>query len=209
MAVGLLLTIISAIVLIYFVHHITEAVHVDNIIATIGSELEQGIDRLFLEPSKKDSAVKNRRSVTEVPTDFETAANRVLSKKSGYLQQIDVEKLKAIAHDHDLVIKIVQRPGQFIVERSLIAYVASKRPLSFSITEQVCQAYTLGKQRRPTYDVEFSVDQIVEIAIRALSSVSDPNTAIRCIDRLSVSLCHLLHKFSQDSYLFDPSGALR
>lgn len=55
-AVGLLLAVISTVVLVYFVHHIAETIHADNLIARIGHELETGIDRLF--PEASDSPKK-------------------------------------------------------------------------------------------------------------------------------------------------------
>jgi uncharacterized membrane protein len=44
-------------------------------------------------------------------------------------------------------------------------------------------------------DMEFAVDQLVDIAVRALSpGINDPNTAIRILDRLGAALCHIAAK---------------
>lgn len=134
----------------------------------------------------------------------------VFANKSGYLQQIDSQRLCAIAQQQNLIIKLLYRPGQFIVQRGKIAYVSAPETLSNSAIEQICGAFSYGNQRSPKFDVEFPVRQLVEMGIRAISpAVNDPYTAIRCIDRLSVSLCHLLQKANQDSYFFDEFGELR
>jgi len=43
--------------------------------------------------------------------------------------------------------------------------------------------------------LEFSIDQLVEIAVRALSpGINDPFTAMTCVDRLSAALCTLARR---------------
>ena len=53
-------------------------------------------------------------------------------------------------------------------------------------------AFLLGRARTLTQDVEFAVEQLVEVALRALSpGINDPFTAIACIDRLGTAMAHL------------------
>ncbi len=206
--VGLLLTIMSVCVLVFFVHNIADAVHADNLIARIGRDLEECIDRLF--PEREETS----RLVWEISDDFESKATPILATHSGYIQRVDIERLEAIASQHDLVLKVLYRPGEFIVKNSTLFYAQSKTGLELLdrgvLNKQLDQAVSRGNQRKPKYDVEFPVKQLVEIAIRAISpAVNDPFTAVRCIDRLSVSLCCVLHKAPQKTYLFDSVGALR
>ena len=59
-------------------------------------------------------------------------------------------------------------------------------------------------------DVEFSIKQLVEIAIRAISpAVNDLFTALRCIDQLTVALCHLAERDLLSSYSYDDTNTLR
>lgn len=205
-AVGLLLAIITTVVLVYFVHHIASAIHVDNLIAKIGHESTNTLDQVLSDPVNSGTT----QQIYEISADFEKDANIVFAQHSGYLQQIDTQRLSAIATQHNLIIKVIHRPGQFVVQRSAIAYVSAKQPLSKALTQHIQKAFSYGNQRKPNYDIEFTLKQLVEIAIRAISpAVNDPFTAIRCIDRLSVSLCHALQKTEQSAYVFDLSGALR
>jgi len=49
------------------------------------------------------------------------------------------------------------------------------------LTAQLNDAFILGKERTEQQDVEFPINQLVEIALRAISpAVNDPFTAIRC-----------------------------
>jgi uncharacterized membrane protein len=78
------------------------------------------------------------------------------------------------------------------------------------MVERVNTAFVLGSQRTPSQDVEFSVDQLVEIAARALSpGVNDPFTAITCIDRLGSALCRLAQREIPSAHRFDDDGRLR
>ena len=53
-------------------------------------------------------------------------------------------------------------------------------------------------------DVEFAINQLVEIAVRALSpGINDPFTAIACVDRLGVALTRLAKKTIPPAYCYD------
>ena len=211
--VGLLTTVATIGMLVYFVHNIADAVHADNLIARIGADLGSTIERLA--SADPDEAVIRKR-VCEIDEQFESSAVALSAQKSGYLQKIDVGKLIDVAVQNNLVFKLAYRPGQFVVEDSAIAYMrsseknASAKELSSSVQVQINRTFSCGNQRKAEYDVEFPIKQLVEIAIRAISpAVNDPFTAIRCIDRLSVHLCQLLRQPSAKRYRFDDSDTLR
>ena len=46
-SIGVLLAIVSIGVLIYFIHHVSVSIQADEVVARVGRELEDGIDRLF------------------------------------------------------------------------------------------------------------------------------------------------------------------
>ena len=51
-------------------------------------------------------------------------------------------------------------------------------------------ATALGAQRIAASDLEFAIDQLVEVAVRALSSgINDPHSAMSILDRLGATLC--------------------
>ncbi len=59
-------------------------------------------------------------------------------------------------------------------------------------------------------DIGFPMDQLVEIALRAISpGINDPFTAIRCIDRISAGLCHLVQRDFPSPYRYDKNKKLR
>lgn len=218
--VGFLLAVISTFVIIYFVHHIADTVHADNLIARIGKDLESSIHQVLPKSREQfDQQSKNNKSaaarqIQEVPADFEQKAIALPSHHNGYIQKIDYNALCAIATQHNLILKLLYRPGQFAVKNSQLLYayaektpnIASHQTLSIDINDTL----TCGNQRKPDHDIEFPVKQLVEIAIRAISpAVNDPFTAIRCIDRLTMRLCEISQKAPQSIYRFDDSRQLR
>jgi uncharacterized membrane protein len=59
-------------------------------------------------------------------------------------------------------------------------------------------------------DLSFAVDQLVEIAIRALSAaVNDTFTALTCIDWLGESLCKIAAEWSPTQIHRDQAGEIR
>jgi uncharacterized membrane protein len=67
----------------------------------------------------------------------------------------------------------------------------------------------LGPKRRGN-DLDFSVTQLVEVAVRALSSgINDPHTAITVLDRMGSALCRLAgEKLSDGVTMLDGRAVL-
>ena len=62
------------------------------------------------------------------------------------------------------------------------------------------RAHVAGPIRTLTQDLAFAVDQLVEIAIRALSpAVNDTFTALTCIDWLGESLCRVTRRWRRSA----------
>ena len=67
-----------------------------------------------------------------------------------------------------------------------------------------------GPLRTLSQDIAFGIDQLVEIAIRALSpAVNDTFTALTCIDWLGDSLCKIAVEWHPQSLHRDRLGAIR
>jgi len=112
----------------------------------------------------------------------------VTSNASGYLQFVGYAQLIDIASRTDSVIRLDHRPGHFIATGRPLATVwpggaAGQVALALS------KAHVTGPHRTLMQDPVFAIDQLVEIAIRALSpAVNDTFTALTCIDWLSAGL---------------------
>jgi uncharacterized membrane protein len=76
--------------------------------------------------------------------------------------------------------------------------------------QDIQNAVIIGARRSGTLDVEYEINQLVEIAVRALSpSLNDPFTAMIAIDQLSASLSKMAERDIPPAYRYDNKGELR
>ena len=102
-----------------------------------------------------------------------------------------------------------QPPRKFIFEGSDLVRVWPGDRVDDALIDTVRGRY-FGLRRTLTQDVEFAIDQLVEVAVRALSpGVNDPFTAINCVDRLGAALCVLAAKEIPSPFRYDESNRLR
>jgi len=207
--VGLLLALASIGVLIYFIHHASTIIQVSHIIMEASNDLHRAIDRLF--PEKLGRGLPKSQSHSQViPANFDSDACSVPANSSGYLQAIDDEKLMKIAVNRSLLLQIKSRPGRFVVKGSDLVMVFPGEGINRKLCEQINDAFLFGRQRTEQQDVEFPVNQLVDIALRAISpGINDPTTAIQCIDQLSAGLSHLAQREIPSSYRYDDDDNLR
>lgn len=208
---GIGLAIASIGVLIYFIHHSASSIQVDHVISKVGRELDDVIDRLFPKQiGRGASKHRNEPSINDIPADFDRAARPIQATSSSYVQAIDTDRLMELATEGNLLLQIQKRPGDFVVKGSPLAMVYPAEAVSRKLPEQINSAFVLGSQRTDQQDIEFSINQLVEIASRALSpGINDPFTAVRCVDQLSAALCHLAQKEIPSAYRYDDGDKLR
>lgn len=206
--VGILLAMASIGVLIYFFHHASTLIQVSHVIQEVSHDLSKAIDRLF--PEKLGQRLSPGRQVGEIPVDFEARSASVKSDHSGYLQAINEEKLLDLASQHQLLLHLHYQPGHFVVRGNELIRAYPAERVDAKLAAQINRVFLLGRERTEQQDVEFPIQQLVEIAIRAISpAVNDPFTAIRCIDQLSVGLCALAEREFPSPYRYDSENQLR
>ncbi|WP_414513910.1 DUF2254 domain-containing protein [Nostoc sp. PCC 9305] len=207
--VGTLLAIISIGVLIYFIHHASTIIQASHVIENVSEDLHSAIKRLFPERIGHGEP-EHSLGIEEIPMSFEKEALPIRANDTGYLQAIDNGELMEIACKHNLLIRLKVRPGKFLIQGSDLALVFPGKKVNKKLTKQINDAFILGKERTEQQDIEFPIDQLVEIALRAISpGINDPFTAIRCIDRISAGLCHLVQRDFPSPYRYDKNKKLR
>ncbi|MDQ3169892.1 MAG: DUF2254 domain-containing protein, partial [Acidobacteriota bacterium] len=167
---AVMLALFSLGVLIYFIHHVSVSIQASQIIANVASDLEEAIDRLF--PERVDEDVP---SVSHEPPPADPGASESLrSHRSGYVQAIDGTRLMKAAAARDLVVRIEAGPGTFVREGSSLLRLWG-RGAADDGADAVRAAFVIGADRTGAQDISFFVEQLVELAVRALSpGVNDP-----------------------------------
>jgi uncharacterized membrane protein len=190
--------------LLYFIHHISQAISVSHIVDRIASETEAMIDDVMPQPRGNQIAIESK------PAELSTWDIPLLSEASGYIRFIDTARLVTLAKLSHVKIRTVRRVGQFVPAGTplLMAYKGNR--LSIENRSDIFAAFDLGPSRTLQQDVEFGVLQIVDIALKAISpAVNDPTTAVTCVDQLSRILIRFASRELPASVLYDPPGIAR
>ena len=198
-AMGLMLASIA--VLIFFIHHVPESINIMNIAARIGADLRESVHTLFPdrdEPARTDEPERDRPPTLEERGYRREDMQTLYAKQTGYIQQFDLAYLDRVAEEHDLVIRVLLRPGSFVTEGDAVVRVWP-RTVDDDVIEDLRGGFTIGTERTNFQDVLFLIDELVEIAARALSpGVNDPFTANACVDWLGAGLAEFARRAPED-----------
>ncbi|MDJ0375899.1 DUF2254 domain-containing protein [Cryobacterium sp. PH31-L1] len=187
--VGFGLTLASVIVLVFFLDHLATQIRVETMMRDVHDEADQAIERIF----PRD----------ENPRPAELSGSRpgavlINSAVSGFLLGIDAKAACAAAVETDTLVVIDAMPGD-----SLISGVPFARAwpadghaldgqrvtdLSGGLTDSLAK----GFERTSTWDAGFGLQQLLDVASRALSpGINDPTTAVHALGHISAVLCTL------------------
>jgi len=190
--------------LLFFIHHISQAISVNHIVDKIAKETESMIDELMPSPRGVDS-LKHIEALRPNPSEAAFS-----SDESGYIRFVDTQRLIALAKLYHVSIRVLRRVGHFVPAGVPLMMVSKGDRVPPEGTAQLLGAFDFGPTRTLQQDVEFGVLQIVDIALKAISpAVNDPTTAISCIDQLSRILIRFASRQPPDELLCDPPGIPR
>ncbi len=212
--VALALTAIDLGVLIYFIHHIATAIQLPAVIAGIAHDLNRAIDAeagpVQASGSQPGGTAPASGSSAEILLARLDRSGRVVAAPaSGYLRFVKNATLVRIAAEHDAVIRLHYRPGHFLTKDHPMATVWPPEAAT-AIGRRLESVHITGPLRTLSQDIAFGIDQLVEIAIRALSpAVNDTFTALTCIDWLGDSLSKIAVEWHPQSLHLDRLGAIR
>jgi uncharacterized membrane protein len=196
-------------VLVYFIHHIAKSIQLPEVIAGIASDLDQAIDAEFPDGRRDGGPTGDSTEADELTDKLDVRGAVVTAKESGYLQFVSYGKLIEIAETLDAVIRLSHRPGHFVVGSRPLATVWPAGAAG-QVERALDRAHVTGPHRTLTQDPVFAIDQLVEIAIRALSpAVNDTFTALTCIDWLSAGLSTISSRQLEEGVYRGRSGKIR
>jgi uncharacterized membrane protein len=194
-AIAILLATTSFFWVVYFVHDTAQRVMVDTEIGRTQRSLRAAIERLL-----DDEPHESANDAERIPT---TARRPVLSEKSGYVTTVQSQRLLEAARAGKGFVRMVARPGVFVLAGTPIAYVHEDNGDTVR-DGSIREAIYLEDVRSPDGDIQFNVHLNIEIALRALSpGINDPYTAISAIDHLSASLAMVLQRGAPSSLICD------
>ncbi|MEO7157209.1 MAG: DUF2254 family protein [Vicinamibacterales bacterium] len=119
-------------------------------------------------------------------------------------------RLLTAVREANLVVRSDATPGHFVRPGSPLASVVSAAEPTDDLDDALRSLFLIGADRTWTQDLGFFINQLVELAVRALSpGINDPATARTCIDRLEQALCQVASRRLPSPYRHDEDGVLR
>jgi uncharacterized membrane protein len=202
------LAVLDVAVLVVFIDHIAKSIQLPQVIASIARDLSRAIDSELV-GIPAPPIVEPGPSLVELGRRLDEESGVVCAPDSGYLQFVRLERLIDVAARDDSVMRLLHRPGHFVVAGQPLADVwpADAAP---RMARALGGAHATGSYRTLAQDLSFAVDQLVEIAIRALSpAVNDTFTALACIDWLGDALCKIADRWCPQTVHRDAAGHVR
>lgn len=186
LSIILALTCISF--LIQYVHYITHAIKSTNIIKSI---IDEGVDYLEDYEGFKQSHTDSQehKHLTQV---YEMKASTY-----GYFQSYLPERIDSIiGRKNQAKVRLVTNIGEYLNPGDVIAVCESQNALSEKILEKIKKTFSIGPERTHVQDVRYSIRQLVDIALRALSpGINDPSTALEALNGVGVILNVWIKRF--------------
>ena len=196
--VAYLLMALSIAVLVYFLNHIPASIRINSVLQGIGERLIADIRTRFPHPA------------SPAGTDDRSEGLAITANDTGYVQQIAFDALEQVGASAGATIRLTVRAGDFVHGQvPLVLWCNGGAPGSDELA-RLRAAFTLGGMRTPAQDLHFLIDELVEIALRALSpGINDPFTAITALHWLGAATAELAARDLGEDSLADPDGRLR
>ncbi len=183
--------------LIFFIHHVAQSIQASFIVARIADEVDHAIEHMFPD----DIGQGEEPPLRQAPTALPQAWARVEAKSDGYVVAVAGETLLEFACEHHRMVRLRPAVGEFVARGSTLLEVGGPQPLSDADAQHLRASVTLGRQRTVTQDTAFGIEQLVDVAVKALSpGINDPTTASLCVDRLAAVLMRLAQRRIPDPY---------
>lgn len=162
------LTIVDIFLFIYFLHYITNSVKYETIINGIYKNTIQLINKV--------------ESTKEV--QFEKAAGfeeqqLLYTSRSGFYAGFHQKSLLNICSSENTMIRLLHPQGTYLLEGTPLLVVESARGISAESKQKLADAIDTTQEQEETGSYEYGFQQLMEIALKALSpGINDPETAV-------------------------------
>jgi uncharacterized membrane protein len=198
--VAFLLALAAIGFLIFFIHHIASSIQASTMTHSITAETLKVIDRMFPEGQSRPEASEEVRP-TRLP---HPQWHAIPAEDFGYIQSIETERLFKLACKRQIVIRLEQPVGGFALKGRPLAWVCGCGPADTELVRQVNRNFAIDAHRTVDQDPAFGVQQLSDIAVKALSpGINDTTTAITAIDYLSELFCSMAGRKLEPRRWFD------
>ena len=214
------LSLVAFASVIVLIHNIGVILQAPNVVAAASHEL-RAVIRSYVPVAKNRPTTGDHAPATSESSSpylkeealrqrVEQEGDPIFAQNLGYIRDIDPNMANLLSKTPDLVVHFVRKPGDFIQPGDLVARAWPPHVTSQHVLQQIQDAYRLGNSRSPAQDIGYGINQLVEVALRALSpAINDPFTAMTCLDHIGAGIALFVECHPDRAYFYDAQLKLR
>ncbi|MDO5504236.1 MAG: DUF2254 domain-containing protein [Actinomycetia bacterium] len=211
---ALLIALLNIGCLVYFIHHIADSIQISTLVRAVRGDLTRVAGKEYPATDEEwdDDAVP---AVRLDPRDADVEV--VTVGANGYLNGVDTSSLLTIAREQGIIIEMVPRVGDHVIAEEQLARVRHisdpddpEGAAGSDLEDRIRSNVTVGAARSPHQDIRFALQQVAEVAVRAMSSgVNDSYTAQNAIEELGSGMAAIARGLEPPEGIADRNGDLR
>lgn len=193
--IGILIAFFCLATFAYFIHHISTTVQVGKLVIDLVGDTERVIGKFedLWEKTADEGTIWRPDGIKQ---SFATG-------KAGFIGYIYFEELLGFAEKNGMEIEILASIGDYVHENKSIVNVYMTESEKFPVND----FFVIGDERTSEQDIEFALQKLVEISLRAISpGINDPNTANDIVIRLGNLLGKIGSLKTDEVVLTDKDG---
>lgn len=187
-----LLGIGAVILLVVFLHHVSQLVQVSHVTGQIAHRTLARMDLLY--PARFGEPCEAEDARVLLPSWRSRVPGRVLPDRPGYVQRVGVDDLSDRFGGRAERVAVLVCPGDFVsVERPIVEIWPAE--VAEESRDELLDMVAIGSERDLSQDVDFGLRQLADTAMKALSpGINDPMTAVTCIGYLRSIIVRLTER---------------
>lgn len=178
---AIIFALIDVLLLVSFIHHIASNTQVASLTASMAGSFNRALEDL-----------RARSNFNSLDADVPVGGTLVTARKAGVVIQLDEQALldAATACGGQVILEV--GIGDRVVEGTPVARVIVGSE-DDSLQRAVLRGIDLGSRHAPDTDIRYAQQQVLELAVRALSTgTNDPYTAVAVIEDLTPQMVRLV-----------------
>ena len=195
--VAIVFALAALVLLLYFIHHTGTRIQVSTILARLHEQTLTSVERTY--PEEYSGGNRDEAALMLARWRETDPATVVRPQHAGYLREIALGDLVAALEQSDARVYVSGRTGDLVTERTAAIEIWNA-PDNGRVESGAASALLVGTERDLRQDVDFGLQQLSDIALRALSpGVNDPTTAESAIGYIGSVLEHLVARELPDA----------
>lgn len=187
---AIVLALVALALLLLFINHMGHSIQASQIVARMGRETLETIDRLHPERYRGARAESGDELVRAWCGQAEP--QHVFPTRPGYVQAVALDGLLERLEGHDVRIHVPVRPGDFVTQATALVAVWAAEAVDEA---KARRAISIENERSFGQDARYGIRQLADVALKALSpGINDPTTAENCVGYLRAVLERLAER---------------